>query len=458
MGKIIHNGKIFSSSPQDILGIESEIDTLNTKVNTINGNINTINSNISTAFSSIGSINTKLNTIDDSIDDINSDIEKIQTSYKQFIVPSKSGTSYYGDHKWIQICSIGSMSAFTLYITQPPATASFEIISYGATVRITPLAARSTTSSIDKIRIRRYNDLLYLDFHVSGTSSATAPKAVFTLVGNTEASGSEIISTDAGVLYGTVLAQAALLQSPLHTFTNKNGMFRGADLTDIYSISDIYDMVHSDNNFGDLFLGDYIDISVSGKIGSTTVLETVPFMIAGFDYGKSPSTSSLDHWLALVPAYNGWGSSVGKMNTSATTSGGYVGSYMHTTILPAFESSINTALGGHLLTHKVLLTNAVDANTGKATNRAATDVKLCLMSASQYYGFSLTNNIIEMGNDIERFPVFNFIGTTKPGTIWLRDIYSPAGFYAAGGSSMYNRIVTSNANSATYICPYCFFG
>ena len=42
MGKIIHNGKIFSSSPQDILGIESEIDT--------------INGNISTAFSSIGSI------------------------------------------------------------------------------------------------------------------------------------------------------------------------------------------------------------------------------------------------------------------------------------------------------------------------------------------------------------------------------------------------------------------
>lgn len=235
-------------------------------------------------------------------------------------------------------------------------------------------------------------------------------------------------------------------------------MFRGADLTDIYSISDIYNMVHSDSNFGDLFLGDYIDISVSGKIGSTTVLETVPFMIAGFDYGKGPSTSSLDHWLALVPAYNGWGSSVGKMNTSATTSGGYVGSYMHTTILPAFESSINTALGGHLLTHKVLLTNAVDANTGKATGRAATDVKLCLMSASQYYGFSLTNNITEMGNDVERFPVFNFIGTTKSGTIWLRDIYSPSGFYAAGGSPMYNRIVTSNANSATYICPYCFFG
>ena len=80
------------------------------------------------------------------------------------------------------------------------------------------------------------------------------------------------------------------------------------------------------------------------------------------------------------------------------------------------------------------------------------------MSASQYYGFSLTNNITEMGNDVERFPVFNFIGTSKPGTIWLRDIYSPSGFYAAGGSSMYNRIATANANSATYICPYCFFG
>lgn len=429
MGKIIHNGKIYSSSPQDILTIESEINTLNNMTHTMNGSIT-----------------------------------KLQTSCKQFTVTSKSGTLYYGDNKWIQICSIGSVSAFTLYISQSPATASFEIISYGTAgivsetnVRITPLAAESTSASIDKIRVRTYNDTLYLDFHVRGLTSATVPKAVFTLVGNSGASGLETISTSTTTLNGTVLAQAALLQSPLHTFTNKNGMFRGANLTDIYSITDIYNMVHSDNNFGDLFLGDYIDFRVSGTIGNTTVSETVRWMIAGFDYGASPSTSSLDHWIVLVPALNGWGSSVGKMNSSASTTGGYVGTYMHSTILPAFETSINTALGGHLLTHKVLLSNAVDS-TGKASNRALTDVKLCLMSMSQYYGFNVTNNIIEMGNDVERFPVFNFIGTSKSGTIWLRDIYSTSGFYAAGGSSMYNRLTYSNSNVATYICPYCFFG
>jgi hypothetical protein len=450
MGKIIHNGKVYSSSPQDILTIESEI-------NTLNNDVTTINSSIGTAFQNIGSINTSINGINSNITTINSNITKLKASCKQFTVPSKTGTLYYGDNKWIQICSISSVSAFTLYISQLPSTASFEIISYGTSVRITPLAAESSSSPIDKIRVRNNNDTLYLDFHVSGLTSATAPKAVFTLVGISEAYGTETISTGSTTLSGTVVAQAALLQSPLHTYFNKNGMFRGANLNGIYSITDIYNMVHSDN-FGDLFLGDYFDIPVSGTINNVTVSETVRWMIAGFDYGASPSTASLDHWLALVPALNGWGSSVGKMNTSATSQGGYIGTHMHTTILPAFESSINSALGGHLLTHKVLLTSSVDSTTGKANNRSLVDVKLCLMSSSQYYGFSITNNIVEMGNDVERFPVFNFIGTSKSGTIWLRDVYSPAGFYAGGGSSMYNRITNANANTATYICPYLFFG
>ena len=58
-----------------------------------------------------------------------------------------------------------------------------------------------------------------------------------------------------------------------------NTIYRGKDLTDVYSIDEMCRRI-SKGTFTDLFIGDYFDIEISTKF---TEKETVRCVFAGFD-------------------------------------------------------------------------------------------------------------------------------------------------------------------------------
>lgn len=51
-----------------------------------------------------------------------------------------------------------------------------------------------------------------------------------------------------------------------------------------------------------------------------------------------------------------------SMNTANITEGGFVGSDMWKTTIPLYNTAFGSILGSHLLSHRTLLTNTVNAN------------------------------------------------------------------------------------------------
>lgn len=256
---------------------------------------------------------------------------------------------------------------------------------------------------------------------------------------------------------------------------NHNGIFRGKNLTDIYTIEEIYERVHS-GEFTDLYLGDYFTVSITTTLpddsseeeGATKVVtENVDLMIAGFDYywnvGDTPLTK---HHIVLIPRNQGF-ATVTNMNKMNTTEGGYLNSYMHQTVLPCYAESLKVALHNHLLSHRTWLTNKVTTTaasmagaglTGSASGCEWATVELQLMNEVQLYGTTIwSSSAYDVGADNRQLPVFKFIDGVQFGrsSFWLRSIISStwiASCYRFGESSY------GNATSKIYVRPLMLFG
>lgn len=174
--------------------------------------------------------------------------------------------------------------------------------------------------------------------------------------------------------------------------------------------------------FNDLFIGDY------------WVIGGVKWLIADMDYWfNCGDTAFTKHHLVIIPEtalYNA------RMNATNTTEGGYVNSEMYKTGLNSAKTTITSAFGDMVLTHRESLTNAV-AN-GKPTGWAWFDSTVELPNECMMYGhlhFSPTS-------DGSTVPYIYTIGKTqlvifrlRPELIvnrsynqWLRDVGSGANF------------------------------
>ena len=143
--------------------------------------------------------------------------------------------------------------------------------------------------------------------------------------------------------------------------TMHNNIYRGANLLDGHfgSISAVISAIAS-GNFEDIYVGDYIPASYTYS-GST---QSANFRIAGIN----TLNARLSPWgtqspnVCIVPDSLG----TSYMNSTNTTAGGYVGSYMYTTKLPGLYSAIAGSSGspfyGHLITTTERLTNSVDTS------------------------------------------------------------------------------------------------
>lgn len=202
-----------------------------------------------------------------------------------------------------------------------------------------------------------------------------------------------------------------------------NGMYRGKNLGT--SVTAEQYAAISSGSFKDLFIGDY------------WVIDGVNWRIAAIDYYYNcGDTNFTTHHLVIVPDtvlyYE-------RMNTTDTTSGGYVGSAMYKTNLEQAKTIIKNNFGtSHVIKHRELLTNAINGDTPNSW--AWYDSEVELMGEVQVYGsvaFGAHNgNGFNVASADGQFPLFRFDRTklhTRE-TYWLRDICTSIYFAIVGST------------------------
>lgn len=213
-----------------------------------------------------------------------------------------------------------------------------------------------------------------------------------------------------------------------------NAIYRGKSLGSTVTTAQ-YAAIKA-GTFDDLYIGDYWTIG------------GVNYRIAAFDYYlNSGDTNCTTHHVVIVPdtcLYNAQmhnTSSGGYEGGAAnTTAGGYVGSDMYKSNLEQAKTTIKSAFSGHVLKHRIYLTNAV-AN-GRASGGAWCDSEVDLMCEQMVYGSGIFSPVSDGSNvpanyrvEKSQLPLFQH----EPSRIcnrnnwWLRDVITASSFAHVNG-------------------------
>ena len=209
-----------------------------------------------------------------------------------------------------------------------------------------------------------------------------------------------------------------------------NAIYRGKNLGT--SVTAAQYAAISAGTFDDLYIGDY------------WVINGVNWRIAAFDYYLNcGDTSCTKHHVVIVPdtrLYNH------VMNDTNITTGGYVGSKMYTEGLEQAKTTIKAAFSGHVLSHRVYLTNAV--TDGHPSASAWCDSEVDLMNEQMVYGGAIfmpiaNGSTVYTNYRVEKsqLPLFAHEPSRicNRATWWLRDVVTASLF----------ALVNNNGN-ATY--------
>lgn len=208
-----------------------------------------------------------------------------------------------------------------------------------------------------------------------------------------------------------------------------NAIYRGKSLGSTVTTAQ-YAAIKA-GTFDDLYIGDYWTIG------------GVNYRIAAFDYYlNSGDTSCTTHHVVIVPdtcLYNAQmhnTSSGGYEGGAAnTTTGGYVGSDMYKSNLEQAKTTIKSAFSGHVLKHRIYLTNAV-AN-GRASGGAWCDSEVDLMCEQMVYGSGIFSPVSDGSNvpanyrvEKSQLPLFQHEPSRicNRSTWWLRDVITASYF------------------------------
>lgn len=220
-----------------------------------------------------------------------------------------------------------------------------------------------------------------------------------------------------------------------------NAIYRGESLGSTVTTAQ-YAAIKA-GTFDDLYIGDYWTIG------------GVNYRIAAFDYYlNSGNTNCTTHHVVIVPdtcLYNaqmhntssgGW-----ESGAANTTAGGYVGSDMYKSNLEQAKTTIKSAFSGHVLKHRIYLTNAV-AN-GRASGGAWCDSEVDLMCEQMVYGSGIFSPVSDGSNvpanyrvEKSQLPLFQHEPSRicNRATWWLRDVITASHFASvnSGGGANYN--------------------
>ena len=208
-----------------------------------------------------------------------------------------------------------------------------------------------------------------------------------------------------------------------------NAIYRGKSLGSTVTTAQ-YAAIKA-GTFDDLYIGDYWTIG------------GVNYRIAAFDYYlNSGDTNCTTHHVVIVPdtcLYNaqmhntssgGW-----ESGAANTTAGGYVGSNMYKSNLEQAKTTIKSAFSGHVLKHRIYLTNAV-AN-GRASGGAWCDSEVDLMCEQMVYGSGIFSPVSDGSNvptnyrvEKSQLPLFQHEPSRicNRATWWLRDVITASHF------------------------------
>ena len=208
-----------------------------------------------------------------------------------------------------------------------------------------------------------------------------------------------------------------------------NAIYRGKSLDSTVTTAQ-YAAIKA-GTFDDLYIGDYWTIG------------GVNYRIAAFDYYlNSGDTNCTTHHVVIVPdtcLYNaqmhntssgGW-----ESGAANTTAGGYVGSDMYKSNLEQAKTTIKSAFSGHVLKHRIYLTNAV-AN-GRASGGAWCDSEVDLMCEQMVYGSGIFSPVSDGSNvpanyrvEKSQLPLFQHEPSRicNRATWWLRDVITASNF------------------------------
>ena len=225
-----------------------------------------------------------------------------------------------------------------------------------------------------------------------------------------------------------------------------NAIYRGKSLGSTVTTAQ-YAAIKA-GTFDDLYIGDYWTIG------------GVNYRIAAFDYYlNSGDTSCTTHHVVIVPdtcLYNAQmhnTSSGGYEGGAAnTTTGGYVGSDMYKSNLEQAKTTIKSAFSGHVLKHRIYLTNAV-AN-GRASGGAWCDSEVDLMCEQMVYGSGIFSPVSDGSNvpanyrvEKSQLPLFQHEPSRicNRATWWLRDVITASHFALVGASGYANSVDASDS-------------
>jgi hypothetical protein len=172
-------------------------------------------------------------------------------------------------------------------------------------------------------------------------------------------------------------------------------------------------------------MGNYVTIQ-DGTYNSS-------WAIVGFDIEDGRGDTNSGKGIGLIP-YLYTDTMKSYMNSSNVTTGGYQGSYMHNTTLPAIAAKLNNILGSHMITRRILTSNAV--TNGASSGWSWESQKLSLLSEVQVYGSVVWGkNGYDVGEACYKLPIFNYVGHSSfsPNGFWLRAVTSASSFALAGG-------------------------
>ena len=222
-----------------------------------------------------------------------------------------------------------------------------------------------------------------------------------------------------------------------------NAMWGGRNITAAFNNGTVSANI-ANGTFKDIFPGDYITKSVT--ISGTAY--TVNWVVADCNYwirkGDQGNGMTANH-VAIVP----WAAIFDvRMNSANTTEGGYKGSEMYRSVIPACAAGIVSAFGAdHILTFRDGISNSVDTShvSSGITQNVGTpswwgewvSVQCNLMSEKMVFGApicaagAMDNSVATRQMSVFRLSE-NLINTRQ--YWWLRDVVSSAAFtFVHGG-------------------------
>ncbi len=209
-----------------------------------------------------------------------------------------------------------------------------------------------------------------------------------------------------------------------------NAIYRGKDITDLFYNGTLSQQI-ANQTFDDIFIGDYIIGKTSGR----------KYLVADINYRLNITNNDFEttpHILMIPEKIMG----TANMNDTDITTGGYIGSKMHTSNLIPYRNVIKGDFGAeHILVQRNLFTNEV--TNGYASNGTWYGSDIELMNENMVYGASIFTNVCNGTNlpynytaDKSQLSLFRYrhdltVALNDEGKkcmYWLRDVVSSTSF------------------------------